>query len=167
MPGHHGLNPARTDVERRPSLERAEIFALPASHLSLCLVSELKSNDGRKCIATWGRRESRDLLTRFSHGIVHDCVARAIHDGEFCHGPIRLNLEAHIDNESCTGGDRTMRLVPGVLKPILDDLSVKTDVGLAVAGRGPMFLSLTVPGSFLMFIGLSGTARFPVLLLCV
>jgi hypothetical protein len=78
-----------------------------------------------------------------------------------------LNLEAHIDNESCTGGDLTMRLVPGALKPILDDLSVKTDVGLAVARRRPMFFSLTVPGSFLMFVGLSGPASSPVLLLCV
>jgi hypothetical protein len=60
-----------------------------------------------------------------------------------------------------------MRLVPGALKPILDDLSVKTDVSLAVARRRPMFFSLTVAGTFLMFIGLSGPAPFPVLLLCV
>jgi hypothetical protein len=130
-------------------------------------VSELKSDDGRKCIATWGRREFRDLLTGFFHGIVHDRVARAIHDGEFRHGSIGLNLEAHIDDESCTSRDLAMRLVPGALKPILDDLSVETDVGFAVTGRRPMFLSLAIPGPLLMFVGLSGTASCPMLLLCV
>ena len=117
------------------------------NHFSLLTVSisELKSDDGRKCIAAWGRREFRDLLTRFFHGIVHDRVARAIHNGEFRHGSIGLNLEAHIDNESCTSRNLTMWLVPGALKPILDDLSVETDVGFAVTGRRPMFLSLAIP----------------------
>jgi hypothetical protein len=78
-----------------------------------------------------------------------------------------LDLEAYIDHEGCTARDFTMRLVPGALKPILDDLGVKTNVGLAAAGRSPMFMSFAVPGSFLIFIGLSATAPFPVLLLRV
>jgi hypothetical protein len=78
-----------------------------------------------------------------------------------------LNLEAHIDNKRCASRDLTMRLVPGALEPILDDLSVETDVGFAVTGRRPMFLSLSIPGPLLMFVGLSGTASFPMLLLCV
>jgi hypothetical protein len=78
-----------------------------------------------------------------------------------------LDLEAYIDHEGCTGRDFTMRLVPGALKPILDDLSVKTDVGFAIAGCGPMLMSFAVPGSLLIFIGLSATTPFPVLLLCI
>src|ERR1700756_2712571 len=176
-----GSTPIEDDeyVDEQPALTNHPFDALNAcsghlshlspitSHFSRVSVSELKSDDGRKCIATWGRREFRDLLTRFFHGIVHDRVARAIHDGEFRHGSIGLNLEAHIDNESCTSRDLTMRLVPGALKPILDDLSVETDVGFAVTGRRPMFLSLAIPGPLLMFVGLSGTASFPMLLLGV
>ncbi len=60
-----------------------------------------------------------------------------------------------------------MWLVPGALKPIFDDLSVETDVGFAVTGCRPMFLSLAIPGPLLMFVGLSGTASFPMLLPCI
>jgi hypothetical protein len=166
LQGHgHGSTP----IEDEDDDEYADEQPPLTNHFSplTFLVSELKSDYGRKCIATRGRREFCDLLTRFFHGLVHDRVARAIHDSEFRHGSIRLNLEAHIDNESCTGGNLTMRLVPSALKPVLDNLSVKTDVCFAVAGCRPVFLSLAVPGSLLMFIGLSGTAPFPVLLLCV
>jgi hypothetical protein len=38
-----------------------------------------------------------------------------------------------------------MWLIPGALKPILDNLSVEADVGFAVTGRRPMFLSLAIP----------------------
>jgi hypothetical protein len=164
-----GTGQGSTPIEDEDDDEYEDEQPPLTNHFSLLtfLVSELKSDYRGKCIATRGRREFCDLLTRFFHGIVHDCVARAIHDSEFRHGSIRLNLEAHIDNESCTGGNLTMRLVPSALKPVLDNLSVKTDVGFAVAGRRPVCLSLAVPGSLLMFIRLSGTAPFPVLLLCV
>lgn len=59
-----------------------------------------------------------------------------------------------------------MWLVPGGLKPILDDFGVETDVGFTVAGSGPMFLSLAVPGSgLLMLIRFSTAAPFAVVLL--
>jgi len=131
------------------------------------LVSELKADDRRKGTATGGRRQLCDFLTRLFHGIIDDRVARPVHDLEFRHGSIRLNLEAHIDYEGGTGGDFTVRLVPGALKPILDDLSVKTDVGFAIAGCRPVPMSLTVPGPLLIFIGLRVTGPFAVLLLCV
>jgi len=78
-----------------------------------------------------------------------------------------LDLEAHIDYEGGAGGNFTVRLVPGALKAILDDLSVKADVGFAIAGCRPVLVSLAVPGSLLIFIGLRSTAPFPVLLLCI
>ena len=78
-----------------------------------------------------------------------------------------MDLEAYIDHEGCTGRDFTMRLIPGALKAILDDLSVKTDVGFAIAGCGPVLMSLAVPGPLLIFFGLSATTPFPVLLLRV
>jgi hypothetical protein len=137
------------------------------SRLTSLLVSQLKSDDRRKGTATWGRRQLRNLLTRLSHGIIDDRVARAIHDFEFRHRSIRLDLEAHIDYKGGTGGDFAVRLVPGALKPILDDLSVKTDVGFAIAGCRPVLMSLAVPGSLLILIGLRATASFPVLFLCV
>jgi hypothetical protein len=135
------------------------------SRLTSPLVSELKSDDRRKGTATGGRRQFRDLFTRFFHGIVNDRVARSVYDLEFRHRSIRLDLEAHIDHEGCAGRNFTMGLVPGALKPILDDLSVKTDFGLAIAGCSPVLMSFAVPGSLLIFIRLSATAPFPVLLL--
>ena len=60
-----------------------------------------------------------------------------------------------------------MRLVPSALKPILDDLSVKTDISWTISGCRPVFMSFTVAGSLLIFVGFSATAPFPVLLLCV
>jgi hypothetical protein len=153
--------PARTSHQ----FHALNVCSGQASHFPL--VSELKSNDRRECTPTGGGRQLRDHLTRFSHGIVDDRVARAIYDFEFRDRSIRLDLEAHIDHEGCTGGDFTMRLVPGTLKPILDDLRVKTDIGFAIPGCRPVFMSLAVPGSLLIFVGFSATAPFPVLLLCV
>ena len=138
------------------------------NHLSLIppLVPELKSDDRCESIATWGRGQFRDLLTRFSYRVINDCIARAVNDREFCHASIRLNLEADIDYDSCTGRDLPVWLVPGALKPIFDDLGVETDVGFTVAGSGPMFLSLTVPGSgLLMLIRFSVAVPFAVVLL--
>jgi hypothetical protein len=77
-----------------------------------------------------------------------------------------LNLETDIDYDSCTGRDFPVWLVPGALKPILDDLSVETDIGFTVAGGGPMFLSFAVPGSgLLMPIRFSAAVPFAAVLL--
>ena len=133
----------------------------------LPLVSKLKSDDRRKSIATGRRRQFSDLLTRFSDRIINDRIARAVNDREFRDGSIRSNLEANIDYEGCTGGDLSVWLIPRALKPILDNLSVKTDVGFAIAGCRPVLMSLAVPGSLLIFIGLRATASFPVLFFCV
>ena len=134
---------------------------------SLSSVSELKSDDWRKSISTWGRRQFRDLLTRFSDRIINDCITRAVNDREFRNGSIRLNFETNIDYEGCTSGDLTVRLVPGALKPIFDDFSVKTDLGFSISGGRTMFLPLAVPGSRLMFVGLSVATPFAVILLCI
>ena len=132
----------------------------------LPLVSKLKSDDRRKSIATGRRRQFSDLLTRFSDRIINDHIARAVNDREFRDGSIRLNLEANIDYEGCTSGDLTVRLVPRGLKPIPDDLSVKTDLCLPISRGRTMFLSLAVPGSRLMFFGLSVAIPLAAILRC-
>jgi len=77
-----------------------------------------------------------------------------------------LNLETDIDYNSCTGRDLPVWLVPGALKPILDDFGVETDISFTVAGSGPMFFSLTVPGSgLLMLIRFSAAVPFAMVLL--
>ena len=150
----------------RAWLELAENKCLLRAGLSFPLVSELKSNDRRKSIATWGRRQLCDLLTRFSDRIINDRIARAVNDREFRDGSIRLNLETNIDYEGCTGRDLTVRLVPRALKPIPDDFSVNTDVGFSIPGGRTTFLSLAVPGPRLMFVGLSIAIPFAAILLC-
>ena len=142
--------------------------SLVTNHLSLLfpLVPELKSDDRCESISTWRRRQFRDLLTGFSYRLINDRIARAVNDREFCHASIRLNLETDIDYDSCTGRDFPVWLVPGALKPILDDLSVETDIGFTVAGGGPMFLSFAVPGSgLLMPIRFSAAVPFAAVLL--
>jgi hypothetical protein len=131
------------------------------------LVTELKSDDRGKGAATWGRRQFRDLLTRFFDRFIDDRVARTVYDLEFRYRSIRLDLETHIDHKSGTGGNLTMWLVPGALKPIFNDFSVKTDIGFAIAGCSPVFMSLAVPGSLFILVGLSATAPFPMLFLRV
>ena len=140
------------------------LWLLPLQLAAPPLVSKLKSDDRRKSIATRGRRQFRDLLTCFSDGIINDPIARAVNDREFRDSSIRLNLEANIDYEGCASGDLTVRLVPRGLKPILDDLSVKTDLCCPISGGRTMFLSLAVPGSRLMFFGL--TIPLAAILLC-
>src|SRR5215469_7276163 len=99
-------------------------------HFSPSLVSQFKSDDWRKGPTAGGRRQFRDLLARFSHGIVNDRVTRAFYDVEPRHRSIRLDLEAHIDHDRCTGWHVTLRLVLGAFRSILEELSGKTDAGL-------------------------------------